>query len=139
MTTEYDIDDIKKILKKIENLKDRKYIERVRKIIFEENPNISTTKKSSGELLFFHNLTQSTYKKLDILFNKLENDKLKRIKNTLSESYDKNLSDINDSEPHIKLSNAEKKIIKKKKYHEQISQYTDDVYVSDDDIFINKN
>lgn len=139
MTSEYDIDDIKKILKKIENIKERKYIEIVRKIIFKENPNISTTKKTSGELLFFHNLTQSTYKKLDIFFNKLENDKLKKIKNTLSESYEKNLSDINDSEPHIKLSNAEKKIIKKKEYHNQISQYTDDIYVSDDDIFINKN
>jgi hypothetical protein len=139
MTSEYDIDDIKKILKKIENLKERKYIERVRKIIFEENPNISTTKKTSGDLLYFHNLTQSTYKKLDILFNKLENDKLKKIKNTLSESYEKNLSDIDNSEPQIKLSNAEKKIIKKKEYHKQISQNTDDIYVSDDDIFINKN
>lgn len=139
MSIEYDIDHKKKILKKIENLRERKYIEKIRKIIFEENPEISTTKKSSGELLFFHNLTENTYKKLDIFFNKLESNKLKKIKNTLSESYEKNLSDINNNEPYIKLSNAEKKIIKKKEYQKQISQNKDDIYISDDDIFINKN
>lgn len=120
MSIEYDIDHKKKILKKIENLRERKYIEKIRKIIFEENPEISTTKKSSGELLFFHNLTENTYKKLDIFFNKLESNKLKKIKNTLSESYEKNLSDINNNEPYIKLSNAEKKIIKKKEYYDKI-------------------
>ena len=43
------------------------------------------------------------------------------------------------SEPKIKLSNAEKKMIKKKEYHKQISQTSDDVFISDDDIFLGKN
>jgi len=140
MSKQYNIEDIKIILSKIEDLKERKYIEKVKKIIFDENPNLLTTKKSSGILLFFHNLTQETYKKLDIFFNKLENDKIDKITSTLSESYDKNLSDIEPisepiSEPIIKLSNAEKKIIKKKQYHKQIEQKTNDVYISDDSFF----
>jgi len=145
--SEYKIDDIKKILSKIENIKERKHYEKVKEIIFKENPNLETTNKSSGTLLFFHNLTQNTYKKLDSFFTKLENDKINSITNTISESYDKTLSDINTNlsdtdkinTPKIKLSNAEKKIIKKKEYHQQIAQPTDDVYVSDDDIFLGKN
>ena len=64
--TEYKIDDIKKLLSKIENVKEKKHLEKIKSIIFKENPNMSTTKKSSGTLLFFHNLSQITYKKLDI-------------------------------------------------------------------------
>jgi hypothetical protein len=136
MSNRYNIEDIKKILSKIESLKERKHIEKVKKIIFDENPDLSTTKKSSGVLLFFHNLTQETYKKLEIFFNKLENNKINKITSTLSESYDKNLSDIEPiSEPQIKLSNAEKKLIKKKQYHKEIEQKTNDIYISDDDAF----
>lgn len=141
MSNQYNIEDIKNILSKIESLKERKHIEKVKKIIFDENPDLSTTKKSSGVLLFFHNLTQETYKKLEMFFNKLENNKINKITSTLSESYDKNLSDKNlsdiepKSEPQIKLSNAEKKLIKKKQYHKEIEQKTNDIYISDDDAF----
>ncbi len=139
---DYKIDDIKKILSKIENLKEKSHFEKVKEIIYKENPNIETTKKSSGTLMFFHNLSQNTYKKLDMYFTKLENFKINTITSTISESNEKTLSDIPDnnlSEPTIKLSNAEKKIIKKKEYHKQISQRSDDVYISDDDIFLGKN
>lgn len=136
MSKEYNIEDIKKILLKIEGLKERKHIEKVKKIIFDENPDLSTTKKSSGVLLFFHNLTQETYKKLEAFFDKLENEKINKITSTLSESYDKTISDLETtSNPKIKLSNAEKKLIKKKEYHKEIEQKTDDVYISDDDAF----
>lgn len=155
MSNIYNIDDIKKILSKIESLKERNHIEKVRKIIFNENPNLSTTKKSSGVLLFFHNLTQETYKKLELFFVKLENETIDKITTSLSlsESYDKNLSDkkISDneymsepisepisepmSEQKIKLSNAEKKLIKKKQYHKEIEEKSNDIYISDDDVF----
>jgi len=139
MSTDYNIDSIKKILSKIENLKEKRHIEKVKKIIFDENPDLSITKKSSGVLLFFHNLNQETYKKLDIFFNKLENQKLNKIATTLSESYEMTLSDIDIQSDHkVKLSNAEKKIIKKKDYHKEIEQKTDDIYISDDELFFNK-
>ena len=59
MPKEYTIEDIKVILKKIENVKERKHVEKIKEIIYKENENLSVTKKSDGILLFFHNLNQS--------------------------------------------------------------------------------
>lgn len=141
MSGEYKIDDIKKLLSKIENLKERKHIEKIKKIIFKENPELASTKKSSGTLLFFHNLSQSTYKKIDNFFNKLEQKQIESITNSLSESYDKTLSDIKlvDDDKHIvKLSNSERKIMKRKEYYNQINSDNNqekEIY-TDDDIFL---
>jgi hypothetical protein len=141
MSGEYKIDDIKKLLSKIENLKERKHIEKIKKIIFKENPELALTKKSSGTLLFFHNLSQSTYKKIDNFFNKLEQKQIESITNSLSESYDKTLSDIKliDDDKHIvKLSNSERKIMKRKEYYNQINSDNNqekEIY-TDDDIFL---
>jgi hypothetical protein len=139
MSGEYKIDDIKKLLSKIEDLKDRKHIEKIKKIIFKENQELSSTKKSTGTLLFFHNLSQSTYKKIDNFFNKLEQKQLESITTSLSESYDKSLSDIklvDDDEKHIvKLSNSERKIMKRKEYYNQIHSDNKEIY-TDDDIFL---
>jgi hypothetical protein len=141
---EYKIDDIKKLLSKIEQVKEKKHIEKIKNIIFKENPELITTKKSSGTLLFFHNLTQNTYKKIDLYFLKLEKEKIESITATISDTYDA-ISDTKsdkktDDEPKhiVKLSNSEKKIMKRKEYYNQINSdnKTDDVYVSDDDIFL---
>jgi hypothetical protein len=141
---EYKIDDIKKLLSKIEQVKEKKHIEKIKNIIFKENPDLTTTKKSSGTLLFFHNLTQNTYKKIDLYFLKLEKEKIESITATISDTYDA-ISDTKsdkktDDEPKhiVKLSNSEKKIMKRKEYYNQINSdnKTDDVYVSDDDIFL---
>ena len=142
MPVEYTIDDIKVILKKIENLKERKHVEKIKEIIYRENPNLSVTKKSDGILLFFHNLNQSTYKKLDNFFDKIDNEKILKA-TSYSESLNISNSDDNNEiydSPQIKLSNTEKKILKKKEYHKQIYSESnkDDVYVNDE-IFYNKN
>ena len=143
-TIEYKIDDIKKLLSKIEQVTEKKHIEKIKNIIFKENPDLITTKKSSGILLFFHNLSQNTYKKIDAYFIKLEKEKIESITTIISETLDET-SDIKsdkktDEEPKhiVKLSNSEKKIMKRKEYYNQINSdnKTDDVYVSDDDIFL---
>ena len=138
---DYKIDDIKKLLSKIEGLKDKNHIKKIKHIIFKQNPELNTIKKSSGTLLFFHNLSQSTYKKIDNFFNKLEQKQLESITTSLSESYEKTLSDIklvDTDEAHVvKLSNSEKKIIKRKEYYNQInSEPNKESYLSDDDIFL---
>jgi len=148
MPKEYTIEDIKCILKKIENVKERKHIEKIKEIIYKENPNLSVTKKSDGILLFFHNLNQSTYKKLDGFFDKIDNEKILKATSyseSLNMSTNISISDNNDTNqdyesPQIKLSNTEKKILKKKEYHKQIYSDTnkDDIYVNDE-IFYNKN
>ena len=142
MSVDYTIDDIKKLLSKIEGLKEKKHIEKIKKIIFKENQDISTTKKSTGTLLFFHNLSQSTYKKIDMFFNKLEQKQIESITTSLSESYDRTLSDIklvDEDEKHVvKLSNSERKIMKRKEYYNQINSDNnqDKETYTDDDIFL---
>ena len=139
MSIEYKIDDIKKLLKKIENVtNDRIHVEKIKEIILKENPNLSITKKSSGILLFFHNLSQNTYKRLDLYFQKLEDNKILNISSILS---DNNPSSTNSDEvvlnsddvfgsPKIKLSNNEKKILKKKQYHKDINNDNNtDIYI----------
>jgi hypothetical protein len=145
MDKEYKIDDIKKLLSKIENVKDKKHIEKIKSIIFKENPNMSTTKKSSGTLLFFHNLSQITYKKLDIFFMKLEKEKLELLSASMSaqdnnsDTYTSDKIESTSQTNVVKLSNSERKIIKRKDYYNQINNTkTDDLYVSDDDIFLKK-
>lgn len=145
MPKEYTIEDIKVILKKIENVKEKKHIEKIKEIIYKENENLSVTKKSDGILLFFHNLNQSTYKKLDNFFDKIDNEKILKATSyseSLNISNSDNNTDTNQdyNSPHIKLSNTEKKILKKKEYHKQIYSESnkDDVYVNDE-IFYNKN
>jgi hypothetical protein len=148
MPKEYTIEDIKVILKKIENVKERKHVEKIKEIIYKENENLSVTKKSDGILLFFHNLNQSTYKKLDIFFDKIDNEKILKATSyseSLNMSTHLSISDNTDTNqeynsPQIKLSNTEKKILKKKEYHKQIysDNNKDDVYVNDE-IFYNKN
>ncbi len=139
---EYKIDDIKKLLSKIETIKDKNHIKKIKQIIFKENPELNTIKKATGTLLFFHNLSQSTYKKIDKFFNKLEKAQLESITTSLSESYERTLSDIKlvdtDENHVVKLSNSERKIMKRKEYYNQINsdsnkeKYDND----DDDIFV---
>lgn len=141
MDKEYSIEDKKKILRKIEGIKNQNHIEKIKNIIMNENPELSVTKKSNGILMFFHNLNKSTYKKLDLFFEKLDIEKI----NTISATYSDN-NNISNSEselydsPKIKLSNSEKKILKKKEYQTQIEQKNNnDIYVSDDDVMYKKN
>ena len=140
MDKEYSIEDKKKILRKIEGIKNKNHIEKIKSIIINENPELSVTKKSNGVLMFFHNLNQSTYRKLDLYFDKLDMERINTISATFSDNNISNSeSDLYDS-PKIKLSNAERKILKKKEYQTQIEQKNNnDIYVSDDDMIYKKN
>jgi hypothetical protein len=140
-SNEYNIDDIKKLLSKIEAIKDKNHIKKIKHIIFKENPELNTIKKSSGTLLFFHNLSKTTYKKIDKFLNKIEQQKLESITTSLSESYDKTLSDIKlidtDENHVVKLSNSERKIMKRKEYYNQINTDSNkESYDNNDDIFL---
>jgi hypothetical protein len=142
---EYSIDDIKRILAKIENTKDKSHRKKIKDIIFKENPDLSTTKKSSGVLFFFHNLTQSTYKKLDQYFKKIELEKLEQLSASINNTDDINnneteRSEKSNMEEYMKLTNVEKRIIKKIEYYNQISENNDsDIYVSSDNKVSLKN
>jgi hypothetical protein len=123
---EYSIDDIKRLLIRIENTKEKNHRKKIKDIIFKENPNLSTTKKSSGVLFFFHNLTQATYKKLDQYFTKIDSDKIEQLSTSIkdltdnTDDYEKSEKSANFEE-YMKLTNVEKRIIKKIEYYNQIS------------------
>jgi hypothetical protein len=137
----------RKLKERIEKITKRDCIEKIKLIIFKNNPNLSYTQNSSGVLLFFHNLSDITYDKLDSYLKKIDNESIKYITMTLSEE---ELLGNNMSESlitnNIRLSSLEKNIIKKKDYYEKLKEEnnvdTDIIYKSDDDnmdIFLNKD
>lgn len=147
-TTEIHSFEFKRKLKeRIEKITKRECIEKIKQIIFKNNPNLSYTQNSSGVLLFFHNLSDVTYEKLDSYLKKIDNDSIKYISMTLSEEelLGNNVSE-NIISNNIRLSSLEKNIIKKKDYYEKLKEEnnvdTDIIYKSDDDdmdIFLNKD
>ena len=105
----------KKIKEKIEKLTEKKQLEKIRDIIFKCNPDINVSQNSSGMLLFFHNLTDDTYNKLENYMYRLDKDKLKEITENLEDIKIK----INDktlitNNSNVRLSSVEKNLIKKK-------------------------
>lgn len=153
MNLSYNIKDKRKLAERIENVKDMKIIEQIKNIIFKENPNISVTKNSSGILLYFHNLTDKTYHKINKLFVKIENKQLNDLTKTFSDNnetteLDNNVQPIDNpnSRDKYRLSNKEKNIIRRKQYEKDIGETEDnELYISDDDkstnnsVFVKKN
>jgi len=145
----------KKIKDRIEKSTSKENIEKIKHIIFENNPNLEFTQNSSGVLLFFHKLSQETYEKIDNLLKKYEHEKIKKIKLLSDENSPKmqitaeQVSNIKDSTQSIRLSSLEKNIIKKKDYYEKLKEEnecdSDIIYRSEDDpfdssdLFLNKN
>ena len=136
----------KKLKERIEKLSEKEHIEKIKQLILKNNPDLSYTQNSSGVLLFFHNLTENTYQKLDMYLRKIDTEKIRKITTmTEEELITPNLSEkIQVS--NIRLSSLEKNIIKKKDYYEKLKEEnnvdTDIIYKSDDDemdIFLNKD
>jgi hypothetical protein len=68
--SEYPHSKKKKLVEKIEKLTDRKDLLKVKDIIFEHNPDLSSVKNATGILLYFHKLTVPTYQELEKFLNK---------------------------------------------------------------------
>lgn len=138
MSEIYSIDDKRRLAEKIENTKNKELIEKIKKIIFKENPDINITKNSSGLLIYFHNLTEKTYSKILKLFDDIENNKIKELKKTITDTNDMLMSEVGElnqfTETIYKLSNKEKNILKRKQYEKDIGEEEDpDIYLSEDD------
>lgn len=133
----YSFESKKKLKEHIEKLTERENIEKIKQLIFKNNPNLSYTQNSSGILLFFHNLTDDTYNKIDLFLRRIDNQKIKQI-TSCTEDDDNITAEISDSYTNnIRLSSLEKNIIKKKDYYEKLKEEnnvdTDIIYKSDDD------
>lgn len=131
----------KRLKEQIEKINDRKNLEKIKDIIFKYNPDINVSQNSSGMLLFFHNLNNETYQKLDIFIKKLDTDKIKQLTETYTDEaikFDKN----NIISTNIRLSSVEKNLIKKKDYYNKLNEENNvdsDVVYMNDDIFLDKD
>lgn len=144
----FSLDDKKKLKEKIEKNNSREIIEKIKNIILKNNPQLSYTQNSSGVLLFFHNLTNETYEKIELLLKKHDAEKIKSIEILSDEKANITFDTItNLKEPPLnnhRLSSLEKNIIKKKDYYEKLKEENncdvDIIYRSDDDpdIFLSK-
>jgi hypothetical protein len=136
----------KKLKERIEKINSKDHVEKIKQIIFKNNPDISYTQNSSGVLLFFHNLTDITYQKIDGYLKKIEFEKIKQLTTTNISDEDLIHQNVSENFNNIRLSSLEKNIIKKKDYYEKLKEEnnvdTDVIYKSDDDdmdIFLNKD
>ena len=140
----------RKLKERIEKINSKEHVEKIKQIIFKNNPNMSYTQNSSGVLLFFHNLSDVTYQKLDMYLKKIEFEKIKQLTTTNISDEDLDVEivapNMSDNFNNIRLSSLEKNIIKKKDYYEKLKEEnnvdTDIIYKSDDDdmdIFLNKD
>ena len=136
MSKTYTFEYKKKLKDRIEKITEKKILEKIRDIIFKQNPDISVSQNSSGMLLFFHNLTDTTYNRLDTYLNKLDNEKIKVLTSSYTDTQDDIKIKINDKNSNIRLSSVEKNLIKKKDYYDKLQEENN---CESDDIFLDKD
>ena len=120
----------KNIKDRIEKIKRKSNLIQIYKII-QNNSDISKTENNNGIFLYFNNLKDETYIKLEEYLDTIDID----IKNTDSEittnisETNKNIIDT-DYGSKLKLSNKERNIIKRKQYDKILSDNNDIIYTS---------
>lgn len=134
-TTEiYSFESKKKIKERIEKIYEKDNINIIKQLIFKNNPGLQYSHNSSGILLFFHNLTDDTYSKIDLFLRKINNEKVKELSSTYTE--EETISDFSDLYANnIRLSSLEKNIIKKKDYYDKLKEENN----TDKDIIFNND
>ena len=122
--SKYDYSKKLQLVKKINKIKKKDYLLNIFKIILKDNKDFS--ENNNGVFIFFHNLTDETYEKLEMYVNYIFKLHHKNISSELSDSI-KN-SDIISTYENKKeiliagnLSNKEKSILRRKKYEEYIT------------------
>ena len=128
--SKYDYSKKLQLVRKINKIKKKDYLINIFKIILKDNKDFS--ENNNGVFIFFHNLADETYEKLEMYVNYIFKLHQKNTNSELSDSI-KN-SDIistittginsdNKKEIHISsnLSNKEKSLLRRKKYEEYIT------------------
>lgn len=126
----YPAEKKKRLASKISRMRNKNNLKCIRKILFDENPELDVSKNKTGQLMFFQNCTYETYIKLEKFITLLEEKKLSKsmkesdsIRQTLSsEMDDTTVTDYTTSRTRLRYSNHEKKLIRRKKYEKIISE-----------------
>jgi hypothetical protein len=128
--SKYDYSKKLQLVRKINKIKKKDYLLNIFKIILKDNKDFS--ENNNGVFIFFHNLTDETYEKLELYVNYIFKLHQKNTNSELSDSIRNsdiissiaigNTSD-NKKEIHItgNLSNKEKSLLRRKKYEEYIT------------------
>ena len=117
------------LVKKINKIKKKEYLIEIFKILTSETNDYSDN--NNGVFIFFHNLSDDTYEKVEIYVNNIY--KLHKQINTSANIFNSELSDINQnisetieiSNNDKNLSNKEKMIMRRKKYEEYLNHNQD--------------
>ena len=125
----YDYSKKLSLVRKINKIKKKDYLLNIFKIILKDNKDFS--ENNNGVFIFFHNLADETYEKLEMYVNYIFKLHQKNINSELSDSIRN--SDINstlainncsENKKEIliagNLSNKEKSLLRRKKYEEYI-------------------
>jgi hypothetical protein len=122
--SKYDYSKKTMLVKKINKIKKKEYLLNIFKIIIKDNKDFS--ENNNGIFIFFHNLTDETYEKLEMYVNYIYKLHFKNNNSELSDTI-KN-SDIISTLENKKeillsnnLSNKEKSLLRRKKYEEYIT------------------
>ena len=124
-TVKYDHSKKMDLVKKINKIKKKEYLFEIFKIITSESDDYS--ENNNGVFIFFHNLSDDTYDKLDQYVNNIykmyKQTNTSNIFNTeVSDTINNKYSDTIEIVPIDKnLSNKEKMIMRRKKYEEYIT------------------
>jgi len=126
--SKYDYSRKLQLVRKINKIKKKDYLLNIFKIILKDNKDFS--ENNNGVFIFFHNLTDETYEKLEMYVNYIFKLHQKNTNSELSDSI-KNSDIINsitmnvDNKKEIQvsgnLSNKEKSLLRRKKYEEYIN------------------
>lgn len=114
---------------KINDMRDKTVLKKIKDIIFANNPNITARKSGGGYLMYFQNYTNETYHKIERLLNKIEIEKLEQQTKTITETSDQfalssedPTSDYNMSRTRLRYSNREKRLIRRCQYEDIINE-----------------
>lgn len=121
-TTKYDHTKKMEIKKKIEKIKKKEYLLDIFKIITSESKDYS--ENNNGVFIFFHDLSDETYKKVEnyvdniykLYKNNINNNSASIFNSEISES----INDYPDKNNDKNLTNKEKMILRRKKYEEYL-------------------
>lgn len=130
-SVQYSHSQKKRLANKIGNIKNKKHLIQIFKIM-DEDPVCSYTENNNGMHLFFDKFSDATYQKLEEYIRELkqtsnkdsitENSVDTPTSETINYSQDE-YANHNVFTPKLKLSNKEKNLLNRKKYDKAISDY----------------
>lgn len=134
---EYSFDDKKRLASNINKIRNKAQLKRIKQIIYDENKDLATSKSNGGILMYFQNLSNNTYQKIDTFLTNIEKKKQKKLMESLktselnlSSDRPDNITDYSTIRNRLRLSNKEKRIMKKKEYEKDMNISTKEYDVS---------